>query len=330
MVAQSARRRPSHLDDAPQARRMRSNSRHRPGTRPNPPRRLSRAIPARCRLPRGNPDGESATGSHQPRPGRKQLRSSGSTPRAGALRILWREGILPSNTTQRRARCPHQDSRRAIRSFATKRQATIQLARSSDDGGQDALPAKEHGLDAVRRRLSEPPHSDVIDRGARLCCGNVLTRPMDKAHRPMTQKENGAYYTPARVAATLVAWALRGKQDRMLDPACGDGGVIAHHPSSVGVERCAQAAAAARQRAPDAQVVCADFFAWAASTPSRFDCAAGNPPFIRYQRFSGETRGLARDLCAALGVRLSGLCSSWAPWLLVTASLLRPGGRRRR
>lgn len=59
----------------------------------------------------------------------------------------------------------------------------------------------------------------------------------------------------------------------------------------------------------------------------RFDCAAGNPPFIRYQRFGGETRGLARDLCAALGVRLSGLCSSWAPWLLVTASLLRPGGR---
>ena len=113
----------------------------------------------------------------------------------------------------------------------------------------------------------------------------------------------------------------------MLDPACGDGGVIAHHPSSVGIERCPQAAAEARRLAPDAQVVCSDFFAWAASTRSRFDCAAGNPPFIRYQRFSGETRGLARDLCGALGVRLSGLCSSWAPWLLVTASLLRPGGR---
>ena len=124
----------------------------------------------------------------------------------------------------------------------------------------------------------------------------------------------------------LVHWALRGAKDRLLDPACGDGGVLAHHPASVGVERCAEAAAAARRRAPNANVVCADFFAWAASTPQRFDCAAGNPPFIRYQRFGGETRGLARDLCGALGVRLSGLCSSWAPWLLVTASLLRPGG----
>ena len=143
----------------------------------------------------------------------------------------------------------------------------------------------------------------------------------------MTQKENGAYYTPAPVAATLVRWALRGAEDRLLDPACGDGGVLAHHPASIGVERCAEAAAAARGRAPNANVVCADFFAWAASTPQRFDCAAGNPPFIRYQRFGGETRGLARDLCGALGVRLSGLCSSWAPWLLVTASLLRPGGR---
>lgn len=143
----------------------------------------------------------------------------------------------------------------------------------------------------------------------------------------MTRKESGAYYTPTAVAAMLVQWAVRQAEDRLLDPSCGDGRVLSEHPTSVGVERQQEAATAARQRAPGATVVCADFFSWAASTSMRFDCAAGNPPFIRYQRFGGETRGLARDLCAALGVRLSGLCSSWAPWLLVTASLLRPGGR---
>lgn len=36
---------------------------------------------------------------------------------------------------------------------------------------------------------------------------------------------------------------------------------------------------------------------------------------------------MALDLCARRGALLSGLTSSWAPFLVVTASLLKPGGR---
>ena len=69
------------------------------------------------------------------------------------------------------------------------------------------------------------------------------------------------------------------------------------------------------------------FFAWAGSTKERFECAAGNPPFIRYQRFKGTARTRAIDLCDTLGARFSGLSSSWPLFLVATAHLLHRGGR---
>ena len=141
------------------------------------------------------------------------------------------------------------------------------------------------------------------------------------------RKKVGAYYTPDDVAASLVMWAVRNGSDRMLDPACGDGQFIAQHRNSVGIEQDIGAHRQAKERSPDSIVHEFDFFAWASNTTERFDCAAGNPPFIRYQSFKGRTRQRAHALCASLGVPFSGLTSSWAPFLVVTASLLRRGGR---
>lgn len=142
-----------------------------------------------------------------------------------------------------------------------------------------------------------------------------------------SRKEAGAYYTPEHVVRSLVRWAVRAQADRLLDPACGDGRFIAAHPDSVGVERDPTAAAAAARRASGSRIHEGDFFAWAADTAQRFDCAAGNPPFIRYQTFRGEVRERALRSCAAQGAEFSGLTASWAPFLVVTAGLLRPGGR---
>lgn len=147
------------------------------------------------------------------------------------------------------------------------------------------------------------------------------------AQAPLAAKQIGAYYTPHPVAAALVQFAARAPTDRLLDPACGDGRFVACHANSVGVERDIAAAAIAAERAPCADVHHRDFFSWAESTNERFDCAAGNPPFIRYQTFAGDTRKRALRLCRDLGVWFSGLTTSWAPFLVVTASLLRPGGR---
>jgi len=145
--------------------------------------------------------------------------------------------------------------------------------------------------------------------------------------RPLSQKESGAYYTPDAVTETLLRWALRSEADRLLDPSCGDGRFIAGHRNSVGIEQDLTAGRLAMERAPWALIHEGDFFAWASNTQERFDCAAGNPPFIRYQTFKGEVRDCALRLCERVGAKFSGLSSSWAPFLVATASLLQPGGR---
>lgn len=142
-----------------------------------------------------------------------------------------------------------------------------------------------------------------------------------------TKKQSGAYYTPPEVVRVLVGWAVRGKTDRLLDPSCGDGRFVAAHSHTVGIEQDADAVQSVRQRAPKAVIHEGDFFAWANNAHERFDAAVGNPPFIRYQRFSGDVRNRALQLCSRLGAPFTALTSSWAPFLVVAASLLRPGGR---
>lgn len=141
------------------------------------------------------------------------------------------------------------------------------------------------------------------------------------------QKLSGAYFTPDLVAQALVYWAIRQESDRLLDPSCGDGRFLAAHPRSVGIEQDPRSAADAIARAPGALVHDGDFFQWAESTKERFECCAGNPPFIRYQHFSGEVRQRALSLCAAQGAQFTGLTSSWAPFIVAAASLLKRGGR---
>ena len=141
------------------------------------------------------------------------------------------------------------------------------------------------------------------------------------------RKRSGAYFTPDDGVRTLVKWAIRRPSDRMLDPSCGDGRFLAAHRRSVGIEQNVESAGIAKQRAPWALVHEGDFFAWAESTKERFECAVGNPPFIRYQHFTGDVRSRALALCAKLGANFSGLSSSWAPFLVAAAGLLREGGR---
>lgn len=151
-----------------------------------------------------------------------------------------------------------------------------------------------------------------------------------QTHEPVSindQKTLGQYFTPEPVARSLVAWGRRSQDDRMLDPSCGDGNFLALHRKSVGVEQDHRVYARAITNAPWALVHEGDFFTWANSTVERFDFASGNPPFIRYQHFSGKTRETALALCRSLGANFSGLTSSWAPFLVATANLLKPGGR---
>lgn len=163
-----------------------------------------------------------------------------------------------------------------------------------------------------------------------LCSDNCRVTRRAEVGRLVTvnqQKLSGAYFTPEPLVRALVCWAVRQESDRLLDPSCGDGRFIAEHHNSVGIEQEPESAAAAIAKAPSALVHTGDFFTWAESTSERFECCVGNPPFIRYQHFTGETRRRALELCARHGAKFSGLTSSWAPFLVAAAGLLSRGGR---
>ena len=158
------------------------------------------------------------------------------------------------------------------------------------------------------------------------------------------RKARGAFFTPAAITAYLAAWAIRTPADHILEPSCGEAGfllaaadrlrVLGTPPERLagqlhGVEiHPASARQAARKLAehgllPDIDVL--DFFDQPPAPV--FDAVIGNPPYVRYQSFSGEARARAQRAALAAGVRLTGLSSSWAAFTIHASRFLRPDGR---
>ncbi len=159
---------------------------------------------------------------------------------------------------------------------------------------------------------------------------------------PTARKERGAFFTPAALADYLTDWAVRGVHDRVLEPSCGEAaflvaaarrliqlGAVATHGQVDGVELHAESARAAAAAAAGAgwpvSVVAADFFTVPAARV--YDAVIGNPPYIRYQDFAGDSRVKARAAALAAGVPLTGLASSWAAFTVHAAQFLAPSGR---
>jgi hypothetical protein len=74
-------------------------------------------------------------------------------------------------------------------------------------------------------------------------------------------------------------------------------------------------------------IVLSDFFDVSPSSLPQFEAVVGNPPFIRYQTFKGESREKALRIARTLGASLSELTSSWAPFILHATQFLAPNGR---
>jgi adenine-specific DNA methylase len=158
-------------------------------------------------------------------------------------------------------------------------------------------------------------------------------------------KALGAFYTDAQVAEFLVWWAVRDVTDIVLDPSFG-GGVFLRaacqrlealggspHDRVFGVELDEHVHQEITNKLRQEfaitprHLVCNDLFASKCPTSMQVDVIVGNPPFIRYQRFTGATRERALQQMARAGVTLSALTSSWLPFLIHSITQLKPGGR---
>ena len=157
---------------------------------------------------------------------------------------------------------------------------------------------------------------------------------------PEQAKARGAFYTPPELTQFLARWVIREPTDIVLEPSCGDGAFVAAASTRyrslgvedlagvfVGVERDVEEAAKARLAVPSARILTSDFFDVEPREVGAVDAILGNPPYIRYHGFFGDDRakGLARS--NAMGVSLTRLASSWAPFVVHATAFLRPGGR---
>ena len=158
------------------------------------------------------------------------------------------------------------------------------------------------------------------------------------------RKARGAFYTPSEIAEHLAGWAIRSHNDTVLEPSCGEASLLqaawkrleslapeseADGGEIVGYEIDPLASATANGTlaalgAP-ATIATADFFD-VIPTPDA-DAVIGNPPYIRYQSFSGSARAKAQRAALAGGVRIDGLASSWAAFVVHASRFLKEDGR---
>ena len=177
----------------------------------------------------------------------------------------------------------------------------------------------------------------------------VTSTPVERLQR----KSLGAFYSPLSLVEPMVAWALGRVDQSVLDPSCGDGvfleaaarrlldlGAGAERTTSLlhAVDLNPDAVWITRERVeaelgvPFENSRVSSFFSLPPpgvlfDPPAGVDVILGNPPYIRYQEFAGDTRIEALERAAHAGVQLNRLASSWAHFVAYAMAFLRPGGR---
>lgn len=157
------------------------------------------------------------------------------------------------------------------------------------------------------------------------------------------RKARGAFFTPDAITRYITDWAVRTADDTVLEPSAGDAAFLVQavrrlrelrgdepsNPRVDGVEIHPHSARVAGERVKDAggkaHLTVGDFFL--VEPEPRYSVVIGNPPYIRYQDFTGESRTRSRTAALSAGVALSALASSWAAFTIHSALFLKPGGR---
>ncbi|MEV7828388.1 HsdM family class I SAM-dependent methyltransferase [Microbacterium enclense] len=154
------------------------------------------------------------------------------------------------------------------------------------------------------------------------------------------RKARGAFFTPDAITRYMSDWAIRDSHDTVLEPSAGDAAFLVQAvrrlrehglqtPRVDGVEIHSHSARVASHRVAEAggdpHVTVSDFFL--VEPEARYSVVIGNPPYIRYQDFSGESRTRSRAAALKAGVSLTALASSWAAFTIHSALFLNPGGR---
>ena len=152
-----------------------------------------------------------------------------------------------------------------------------------------------------------------------------------------SDKLRGGYYTPKKIADFLSKWSVRGNENRILEPSCGDGqflgSLVAEHGNNVEITAVEivkkEAVKASKKGNKKTRIIVSDVFKWYEENlpDGKFDVVIGNPPFIRYQNFPDEYRSKAFELMRKEGLSPTKLTNSWVPFVALATRALKKGGR---
>lgn len=157
------------------------------------------------------------------------------------------------------------------------------------------------------------------------------------------RKARGAFFTPPEIANFLTSWAIRTRDDRVLEPSCGEAAFLLSagsrlrdlgysgnlrnrlHGFDIHIQSIREAQGLLSSEGMQATLTAGDFFVQ--EPDAAFDAVTGNPPYVRYQNFNGAGRLLAVNAASRQGVKLNHLASSWAAFTVHASAFLKPEGR---
>lgn len=159
---------------------------------------------------------------------------------------------------------------------------------------------------------------------------------------PAQRKARGAFFTPEAVARYVTQWAVRSADDSVLEPSCGEAAFLLEagrhlvtlgakpelmslHGAELHEASASNALALLAHEGLSAQISVGDFFK--EEPRAAYDAVIGNPPYVRYQSFSGDSRAASRRAALRAGVKLTNLASSWAAFTVHAALFVKDGGR---
>lgn len=107
----------------------------------------------------------------------------------------------------------------------------------------------------------------------------------------------GQVFTPKHIVSDMLALvqnAKRLKNPRFLEPSCGEGAFFKHLPENkIGIEIDKNVLRSLQDS--QGKILNIDFFSYPVS--EKFDIIIGNPPYVRYQDISSDTKKLLKPFC---------------------------------
>lgn len=176
--------------------------------------------------------------------------------------------------------------------------------------------------------------------------GIPLATQDEQPNLSLTKKELGAYYTPSALAILLAKWAIRSRNEHILEPGFGGCGFL-----QAAVDRLSELGSSTPKNQlygcdidPQAfkylsdklgvlsierRYVLSDFVAASPQDFSvmSFDVVIGNPPYISLHNMSESQKASVQAWRAKAGIKINGRASLWAYFVLHATTFLKPGGR---